>query len=98
MLDFDLLLCYCENIVRSSERVNEVIDFMDRFLLQGRTAWITGASYGIGFAIARAFHAAGASIVFNDINRELVDKAWKPIRKRAFPPMALCAMLQTSNR
>lgn len=85
MLDFDLLLCYCENIVRSSERVNEVIDFMDKFLLQGRTAWITGASYGIGFAIARAFHAAGASIVFNDINRELVDKGLEAYQKEGIP-------------
>lgn len=35
---------------------------------------MTGASYGIGFAIAKAFSAAGATIVFNDIRQELVDK------------------------
>jgi Dehydrogenases with different specificities (related to short-chain alcohol dehydrogenases) len=40
-------------------------------------AWITGASYGIGFAIAEAYAAAGAKIVFNDINQELVDKGLK---------------------
>ena len=49
-------------------------DFMEKFRLSGKTAWITGASYGIGFAIAKAFHAAGARIVFNDINQELVDR------------------------
>ena len=30
--------------------------------------------YGIGFAIATAFAKAGATIVFNDIKQELVDK------------------------
>ena len=35
---------------------------------------MTGASYGIGFAIASGFAKAGATIVFNDVNRELVDK------------------------
>lgn len=44
------------------------------FSLEGKIALITGASYGIGFNIAKAFHAAGATIVFNDIKQELVDK------------------------
>ena len=39
---------------------------MDSFSLQGKVALITGASYGIGFAIATAYAAAGAKIVFND--------------------------------
>ena len=47
---------------------------MNAFSLKGKIAWITGASYGIGFAIAEAYAVAGAIIVFNDINRELVDK------------------------
>ena len=50
---------------------------MNAFSLKGKTAWITGASYGIGFAIAEAYAAAGATIVFNDINQELVDKGLK---------------------
>ena len=44
------------------------------FSLKGKVALVTGASYGIGFAIAKAFASAGATIVFNDIKRELVDK------------------------
>ena len=43
---------------------------MNAFSLKGKVAWITGASYGIGFAIAEAFAAAGATIVFNDLNPE----------------------------
>ena len=50
---------------------------MNAFSLKGKIAWITGASYGIGFAIAEAYAAAGAQIVFNDINQELVDKGLK---------------------
>ena len=45
------------------------------FSLEGKNAWITGASYGIGFNIAKAFAAAGIkNIIFNDIKQELVDK------------------------
>ena len=45
------------------------------FSLEGKNAWITGASYGIGFNIASAFAAAGIkTIVFNDIKQELVDR------------------------
>ena len=54
---------------------------LDSFSLQGKVAWITGASYGIGFAIATAFHQAGAKIVFNDINQELVDKGLNSYRE-----------------
>ncbi len=44
------------------------------FDLTGKVALVTGASYGIGYAIAKAYAQAGAKIVFNDIKQELVDK------------------------
>ena len=47
---------------------------MKDFSLEGKVAWITGASYGIGMAIAKALAAAGAKIAFNDIKQEFVDK------------------------
>lgn len=47
---------------------------MKAFSLEGKIALVTGASYGIGFAIAKAFAGAGATIVFNDINQDLVNK------------------------
>ena len=50
---------------------------MNSFSLEGKVALITGASYGIGFAIAKGMAAAGATIVFNDIKQELVDKGLK---------------------
>ena len=47
---------------------------MKDFSLEGKVALVTGASYGIGFAIAEGMAKAGATIVFNDIRQELVDK------------------------
>ena len=44
------------------------------FDLSGKVALVTGASYGIGFAIASGFAKAGAKVVFNDIKEELVEK------------------------
>ena len=50
---------------------------INAFSLENKIAWITGASYGIGFAIAEAYADCGATIVFNDINEELVNKGLK---------------------
>lgn len=50
------------------------MSILDSFSLKGKVALITGASYGIGFAIATAYADAGATIVFNDIKQEMVDK------------------------
>ena len=50
------------------------MDNKTNFSLEGKVALVTGASYGIGFAIAKAMAGAGATIVFNDIKQELVDK------------------------
>lgn len=47
---------------------------LDSFNLKGKIALVTGGSYGIGMAIAKALHGAGATIIFNDINTDLVQK------------------------
>lgn len=47
----------------------------DIFRLDGKVALITGASYGIGMAMAKALARAGATIVFNDRNPERVATA-----------------------
>ena len=54
---------------------------IDQFKLTGKVAWITGASYGLGLAYATAFAEAGAKIVFNDINQDLVDRGLAEYKK-----------------
>lgn len=46
----------------------------EKFSLSGKVCLVTGASYGIGYAIASGFADMGAKIVFNDIKPELVEK------------------------
>ena len=47
---------------------------MVNFSLEGKIALVTGASYGIGYAIATSLAKAGAKIVFNDINQDAVNR------------------------
>ena len=47
---------------------------MKQYDLTGKVALVTGASYGIGFAIAKGLASAGATIVFNDRKEDLVEK------------------------
>ena len=67
---------------------------MKDFSLEGKVALITGASYGIGFAIATTYAKAGATIVFNDIKQELVDKGLALIKKQVSELMDTFVMLQ----
>ncbi len=49
---------------------------MDKmFSLEGKVALVTGAAYGIGFAMAEALHNAGAKIAFNCRSQHHMDKA-----------------------
>ena len=45
------------------------------FSLEGKVALVTGAAYGIGFAIAEALANAGAKIAFNCRGQEHLEKA-----------------------
>ncbi|WP_148410017.1 gluconate 5-dehydrogenase [Murimonas intestini] len=51
------------------------MDIMKSFSLEGKVALVTGAAYGIGFAIAEAYANAGAKIAFNCRGQEHMDKA-----------------------
>jgi len=55
------------------------------FSLKGKVAWVTGASYGIGFAIAEAFHEAGAQVVFNKRNQAKVDEGLRAYEAAGIP-------------
>lgn len=51
------------------------MDYLKQFSLEGKVALVTGAAYGIGFAMAKAYAKAGAKIAFNCRSQEHLDKA-----------------------
>ena len=52
------------------------------FSLEGKTAWITGACYGIGFSIAKAFAEAGIkNIIFNCRSEEALQRGYDNYRE-----------------
>jgi gluconate 5-dehydrogenase len=51
------------------------MNFTEKFSLKGKVALITGASHGIGYAIAKAYADAGATIVVNGSRQSSVDSA-----------------------
>ena len=54
---------------------------MNLFDLSGRTALITGASRGIGFAIAEALAAAGARVILNGRSASSLDETAQRLRQ-----------------
>lgn len=53
----------------------------DLFSLEGRVAMVTGASRGLGLAMAQAMAEHGAHVVINGRNEETLEAAAAPLRK-----------------
>jgi NAD(P)-dependent dehydrogenase (short-subunit alcohol dehydrogenase family) len=60
----------------------------DLFDLGGKVAIVTGASRGLGFAIAEAFGAAGASLMIASELAEEIEAAGHELEARGFPVSA----------
>ena len=74
------------------------------FDLSGKTALVTGASGGIGGAIARALHAAGAKVMLHGTRRAALDELAASLQERAFvatadlgDPAASDALIKTAE-
>jgi 3-oxoacyl-[acyl-carrier protein] reductase len=52
------------------------------FDLTGKTALVTGATGGIGGAIARAFHQQGATVAISGTRREVLDQLAGELKDR----------------
>jgi gluconate 5-dehydrogenase len=52
-------------------------NILNKFSLQGKVALVTGGSYGIGMAVAKALAYAGARIAFNGRRANLIEEAEK---------------------
>lgn len=52
---------------------------LDIFKLNGKVAWITGGTKGLGFAMANALASVGADIVLNSRNRAEAEEAAKKL-------------------
>lgn len=57
-------------------------------ILEGRTAFITGAASGIGLAIARNFAREGANVVISDLNVEKSRQVVSELNGQGFAAMA----------
>lgn len=55
---------------------------LDSFSLEGKVALVTGAAYGIGFAIAEAYASAGARVAFNCRSQKHMDTAMKSYNQK----------------
>lgn len=58
------------------------MEMKNLFSLEGKVALVTGAAYGIGFAIAEAFAGAGAKIAFNCRSQGHLEKALEGYREK----------------
>lgn len=66
---------------------------MPKYFLENRTALITGANQGLGYAIASAYVTAGANVVICGRDGELLEKAQQAISKFAVAKQRVIAQV-----
>ena len=64
---------------------------MDKQLLKGKVAIITGASYGMGKTIAEVFAEEGASVVMTARGQEKLDAAVQSIKSKGLNALGVLA-------
>ncbi len=70
-------------------------EYLKNFSLEGKVAWVTGATGGIGFAIASALAKSGAALVFNGHSPEKLEAAVKAYREEGIDAKGyLCDVTQ----
>ncbi len=67
------------------------MNILDRFKLDGKVAIVTGASRGIGEAIAQALGQAGAQVVVSSRKQEAIDEVAENFRKEGIEVSAIAA-------
>jgi len=67
------------------------------FALEGKSALVTGASGGIGGAIARALHAAGAKVLLAGTRRNALDALAASLGERSFVATADLAQAESAD-
>ena len=71
---------------------------MVNFSLEGKVALVTGAAYGIGFAIAQAFAEAGAKIAFNCRSQKHLDQALADYKAKGIDAKGYIADVTDENQ
>ncbi len=62
------------------------------FSLEGKVALVTGASYGIGFAVFKGMAKVGEKMVLTEFKKELVVKGIEAKRKQELMLMVMFVM------
>jgi len=58
--------------------------YLEKFRLDGRIAFLTGAARGIGYCTAEAYAEAGATVIVSDLTEDAVGQAVASLRAKGF--------------